>query len=148
MYGFDTYDHATCVHLHCPLDMKRSTCLQLVSTMISIGAISCATKMSHVIIIVLFFCDWCSIVILMIFHYITIHNIMLTYMHIKPYDFMEGESLYLNWNQKQRVYYIKHSIRVYIWICLYIPQCIVFKFMFIISYFIMIFLLIINMYYI
>ncbi len=27
MYGLDTYDHATCVHSHHPLNMKLSTCL-------------------------------------------------------------------------------------------------------------------------
>jgi hypothetical protein len=45
VYGFDTYDHATCVHFHHPLDMKLWTYLQLVSTMIPIGTTSCATKL-------------------------------------------------------------------------------------------------------
>ncbi len=33
----------TCVHFHYPLDMKLSTCLQLVSTIIPIGTSSCDT---------------------------------------------------------------------------------------------------------
>jgi hypothetical protein len=33
---------------------------------------------------------------------------------------MEGKSLLLNWKLKKCVNFIKHSIRVYIWICLYI----------------------------
>ncbi len=30
MYGLNIYDHVMCVHLHCPLDMTPSTCLQLI----------------------------------------------------------------------------------------------------------------------
>jgi hypothetical protein len=40
VYGFDTYDHAMCAHFHHPLDLKLSTCLQLISTMIPIGTTS------------------------------------------------------------------------------------------------------------
>jgi hypothetical protein len=30
MYNLDTYDYATCMHFHYPLNMTISTCLQLV----------------------------------------------------------------------------------------------------------------------
>jgi hypothetical protein len=36
------------------------------------------------------------IFVLIIFYYIAFHNIMLTYIHIKPQNFMKGESLLLN----------------------------------------------------
>jgi hypothetical protein len=45
MYGFNTHSHAMCVHFHYLLDMKFSTCLQLISTIIPICTISCVTRL-------------------------------------------------------------------------------------------------------
>ncbi len=84
MYGFDTYDHATCVHFHYSLNMKLSTCLQLVSIVIPIGTTSCAIKLPLCKHYNPIFCHWCSIIVLMIFHYTATHNIKLAYIHIKP----------------------------------------------------------------
>jgi hypothetical protein len=41
------------------------------------------------------FCDYFSIILLLIFYYIAIHNIMLPYKLIKTMEFIEGESLVL-----------------------------------------------------
>jgi hypothetical protein len=41
VYGLDTYDHAMYVHFHRPLNVKLSTCLQLILTMNPINTISC-----------------------------------------------------------------------------------------------------------
>jgi len=39
------YNHATYVHFHHPLNMKLSTCFQLISTMIIIDITNCATRL-------------------------------------------------------------------------------------------------------
>ncbi len=55
VYGLDTYDHVMCVHFHHPLDMKLSTWLQLVSTMISSSTIVVPLGCDYVNTTVVFF---------------------------------------------------------------------------------------------
>jgi hypothetical protein len=76
MYNLDTYDHVMRMHFHYPLNMTISICLQLVVKYAShiqlVVPLSCHSK-SYTFTL---FCDYCSIVLSLIFHYIVTYNIM------------------------------------------------------------------------
>jgi len=77
MYNLDTYDHATCMHFHYPINITISTCLQLVVNYAShiqlVVPLSCHNKYYTFTL----YCDYCSIFLSLIFHYIATYNIML-----------------------------------------------------------------------
>jgi hypothetical protein len=74
VYNPDTYDHATCMHFHCPKGMTLSTCLQLI---VPLGCHYINTTFT-------LFCNYYSIILLLNFHYIATHNIMSPYRLVKP----------------------------------------------------------------
>jgi hypothetical protein len=61
MYNLDTYDHATCMHFHYPINITISTCLQLVVNYAShiqlVVPLSCHNKYYTFTL----YCDYCSI---------------------------------------------------------------------------------------
>jgi hypothetical protein len=61
--------------------------------MIPIDIISCATTFSLDINTILpLFCDYCSTILLLVFHYIKTHNIMLSYRPVRPYNSLKVET--------------------------------------------------------
>ncbi len=84
MFNLDTYDHAMYMHFHLPVDMTFSTCLLVINY--DFDTISCAARLPPYNIIFPLFCNHCSFVLLLTFHYIAIHNIMLHYKPVKPYS--------------------------------------------------------------
>jgi hypothetical protein len=105
VFGLHTYDHVTCMHFHYPLHMTFSSCLQLVVNYDSIDTTSVPLGCHYISMIFPLFNDYCSFLLLLIFYYIVIHNIMLPYGPFKPYNSLKVKDLFSN-DIKNNVYTI------------------------------------------